>query len=191
MTGVSAPGDGGYASAAATGEARVRRTNAASTAPHVRAALTVRAVARIRRRTDPSDPLVPGGGCPGGAVRADRARDALERAMDEQAAHEALEEVAAPGAGNDGRSWAHQHVMRDVMIVPISAPRSSPGDTASPLPARARSTGDRPSSRAARPCNSVQPAAADREESCSAGHRPCRACVASERGLADAEPPGR
>ena len=38
--------------------------------------------------------------------------------MDEQAAHEALEEVAAPGAGNDGRSWAHQHVMRDVMNRP-------------------------------------------------------------------------
>src|SRR5947199_216819 len=69
MTGVSAPGDGGYASAAATGEARVRRTSAASTAPHVRAALNAR-------------------------------------------------------AGNDGRTWARPHVMRDVMIVPVSAPRA-------------------------------------------------------------------
>jgi len=73
-----------------------------------------------------------------------------------EAAPEALEEVAASGVGNDGRSWAYQHVMRDVMIVPICAPRSSPGDTARPLPARARSTGDRPSLGAARPairCN--------------------------------------
>src|SRR5437870_3104822 len=51
----SAPGDSGYGPAAAAGEARVRRTTAASIArralAQTRAALTVRGSSRIRRRT--------------------------------------------------------------------------------------------------------------------------------------------
>ena len=50
-----------------------------------------------------------------------RARDALERAVGQQLgelAHEALEQLAAALAGerDDVRTWAHQDVMRDVVI---------------------------------------------------------------------------
>ena len=50
-----------------------------------------------------------------------RARDALEHAVGQQlgeVAHEALEELTAALAGerNDVRTWAHQDVMRDVVI---------------------------------------------------------------------------
>src|SRR5438445_7739192 len=48
--GLSAPG--GYGPAAAAGEARVRRTTAASIARRARAALTVRGASRIRRGID-------------------------------------------------------------------------------------------------------------------------------------------
>jgi len=69
-------------------------------------------------------------------------------------------------AGNDGRTWAHPHVMRDVMIVPVSAPRSSPGRhskaLAGPRPLDGRQTGIG----RGEACNSVQPAARDRAESC-------------------------
>src|SRR5438132_6525929 len=147
--------DCGYGAAGAAGEARVRRTTAASIARRAlagtRAALTVRGTSRIRRGIDEeAHPTSRVGGVqermprlslrslraklqifslvlvvvPGvlfALIALARARDALEHAVGQQlgeVAHEALEELTAALAGerNDVRTWAHQDVMRDVVI---------------------------------------------------------------------------